>query len=566
MKIIDKHSWIFCILILSIFSSCKQEKVFFYPHSRVLQLGDDIEWAQPDYDHSNWDYSGQTHETGKFWVRFDISFDDRINKLDHKGIQMISLGSYEAYWDGVLIHANGKVGEKREDEIEGKFISQILIPDSLSQIGNHVLALRLSNFHNKPLTNWSWNTFKVEEFHHSVKEELQFTAVMFILGGGFLIVSLYYFFLFIKEKRKLSTFLFSTICLLFFVLIIFEFLKFFWSYTRLLIIGWLTATIAFVIPWFLSLHFQIPKRNVFLTLLLISIVTIGYTLNIKFDTTNQLLSTIMLISSILVSAYAVYLKRKSSFLILLSFLVVAAINYYSKFSIGTMMFNYDINLFLSFLIIVLAFLYALSQQRKEQQEAYQATLLHSERLKNELLKKNIQPHFIMNTLTSIMEWVESSPKKSLVAIEALAEEFTLLNDMADEKLVPISQEIDLCKKHLEIMTFRKEVRYIWEDENVDLGKQIPPAIFHTIIENGITHSKVPSSGEIKFLLTQENTNKSIVYRIEVFANNRKPNSKPGSGTGFKYIRSRLKESYGENWSLKSHETPTGWNTIIEIMT
>jgi len=206
----------------------------------------------------------------------------------------------------------------------------------------------------------------------------------------------------------------------------------------------------------------------------------------------------------------------------------------------------------------------LSQQRKEQQEAYEKSLVLSERLKNELLRKNIRPHFIMNTLTSVIEWVEISPQKSIEFIEALADEFDLLNNIADEKMILIQQEIDLCKKHLEIMTFRKEVTYIWEDKNIDLSRKIPPAILHTVVENGITHSKASSNGEIKFKLTQDNSSNAVIYKMEVFAKNRKTKSPSRSGTGLKYIRSRLTESYGDRWSLKSEESPVGWKTEILI--
>jgi len=570
MNFLQKKTWFLGFIGLMLLTSCKQESPLIYPNTRVIQLGDDMAWADPQFDDSDWDKSGSTSEIGRFWVRCNINFDDRINELNHKGIHMISLGSYEAYWDGVLIHENGKVGTSKENEIEGQFMSQILIPDSLCQLGSHVLALRLSSYHKDPHQSPSWNTFKVEEYKYSVKKELQVTALMFILGGCFLLVSLYYLLLFVKEKRDLTTLVFSVICMLFFALIFFEYLKFYWSYpysfheVRLIIIGSLTGLLTFVVPLFICLHFDIPHRRIILTGLFITLAAIALVLRVSFDSTAILCSVIMLSVSILLSAYACLLNRKGSVLILLAFLVVAVINYLSTFDFELSMYNYDINLFLSFLILVLTILYSLSQQRQEQKQAYEASLLLSERLKNELIKKNIQPHFIMNTLTSVMEWIELSPQKSIEFIEALAGEFDLLNDMADEKLIPISQEIDLCKKHLEIMTYRKEVTYLWEDENIIQTHKIPPAILHTIIENGITHSKAPVGGQIKFKLTQVNDDFAVIYKLEVFAENRETKTSLGSGTGFKYIRSRLTESYGDGWDLKSGATPTGWLTEISI--
>ena len=44
-----------------------------------------------------------------------------------------------------------------------------------------------------------------------------------------------------------------------------------------------------------------------------------------------------------------------------------------------------------------------------------------------------------------MDWVEESPKKGVFFIEALAKEFDLLNQIEQHTLIPISQEIELCK-------------------------------------------------------------------------------------------------------------------------
>jgi len=186
MTFLRKQTWILGLLGLMLCSSCENESPLLYPNSRVIQLGDNMAWADPHFDDSDWDRTGRTSEIGRFWVRCGITFDDRINQLNHKGIHMISLGSYEAYWDGVLIHENGKIADNKENEIEGQGISQILIPDSLCQVGRHILALRLSNYHSKPNTIDSWNTFNVEEFHYSRKKGLQVTSLMYLLGGCFL--------------------------------------------------------------------------------------------------------------------------------------------------------------------------------------------------------------------------------------------------------------------------------------------------------------------------------------------------------------------------------------------
>ena len=56
----------------------------------------------------------------------------------------------------------------------------------------------------------------------------------------------------------------------------------------------------------------------------------------------------------------------------------------------------------------------------------------------------------MNTLTSLIDWIEESPKKGVLFIEALAQEFDLLNQIENKKQIPIAQEIALCRPSLQL--------------------------------------------------------------------------------------------------------------------
>ena len=219
--------------------------------------------------------------------------------------------------------------------------------------------------------------------------------------------------------------------------------------------------------------------------------------------------------------FGVYKKMQGARLVLLALLACVLIRFITSFGIS---------LYLGFSLILLGMFYLLSLRIKEQRLAYENSLVQSTRLRLELLKKNIQPHFLMNTLTSLIDWVEESPKKGVLFIESLAKEFDHFNQIEEQTLIPISQEIALCRTHLEIMEYRKEVNYSWEEEGIDPDQKIPPAILHTLLENGITHS----------LPLEDNS------------------------TGLKYIKARLTESYHSKWDFTSEPTDHGWKSILKI--
>jgi LytS/YehU family sensor histidine kinase len=263
----------------------------------------------------------------------------------------------------------------------------------------------------------------------------------------------------------------------------------------------------------------------------------------------------MCLVSLIIATNAAIRKIKGGLIVVVGLLISIVVNRY---------IFYDFGLFIAFTIIVLSMLYLHTIRAKAIEEAHNASLLLSSRLQLELIKKNIQPHFLRNTLTSLIDWVEESPQQGVVFIRALADEFDIMNSIAEDMLIPIREEIDLCRKHLEVMSFRKEVCYEWQEKNIDEKETIPPAIFHTIIENGITHSLPPKEGCITFCLsfTKEKNHKE--YSLLTIAQNRNRKKEDSNGTGFKYIKARLNESFGDNWLFKSHQVEKGWLTTIKI--
>ena len=540
-----------------------------YPNKRLFKIGDDPSWAMKELDDDDWEQDLLIEDHGFFWVRFSFNIDDELLTLQHPGLHVISLGSYEVFWDGIKIGVNGQPGTTKETEVPGNFMSQVLIPDSLLSMGSHSIAFRVSNLHMPTYVFGSWNACYIEEYKNTNSQYLKITALIFILAGIYLMAAIYYLFLFLMRKKEKEGLIFSLLCFLFFGLIIAEYFKFFYAYpypfhiSRLLLIYFLNLFISFLTPYFFVNFFEIPKAFLINSSLLILLVLSSLYLIPALDSISKAMSLISLLSSMAIAFYAVLKKKKHAWVLFTALSVSGLVVLSYELSIPLLLYSYDVTLFVSFSILVLSMMYVLARRSREQKQAYDASLLLSSRLQNELLKKNIQPHFIMNTLTSLMEWIEESPKESIQFIEALSGEFEVMSDIADEKLIPIMQEIDLCKYHIEIMRFRKELDYQFSYENIDAEEEIPPAIFHTLIENAISHSFPDKENRIKIYLRFYRTSDHRLYELEVQAKNKKT-KKEGEGTGFKYIRSRLRESFGDEWELSTGPTDKGWLTRIKL--
>lgn len=529
----------------------------------LFKIGDNPSWALKGFNDSDWNTQKTVPKSDQvFWARRSIEITTLADSLQVIGLSIHAFGAYEVFLDGVLIGRNGTPGRELNTEKKGVTTAKFVIPNHLLTIGKHTIALRMSQLYDKKDPRGIYTC--IDDYNYLVTRHLKSTIYINLLAGAFLLATIYYFFLYVNDRKQYAMLLFSISSFLFFLLIILEYVKFYIPIhysnfiLRLKAIGILTLFISFLVPYYFAIQFSFPCRKWFFTIYSFLLLWIYLFYSLSYDYTALFLAQMMWLSSTLIICYAIYKKQKAAIIVLIGLFLSFAVY---KVSI------YDVSLFVSFAIISLCMFYLLSVKLKEQRLAFEHSIAESTRLKYELLKKKIQPHFLMNTLTSLIDWVEEAPDKGVEFIEALAEEFDLLNQVENETLIPISQEIKLCKSHLGIMKYRKEIEYLWEDEGIlnNDSQMIPPAVIHTLLENSITHCLPSDNNSMRFKLVAKTNEQQLTYTFLTFAKIRNPNKSISDGTGFKYIKARLTESYGDRWRFNSEPTEDGWKNIITIL-
>ena len=201
----------------------------------------------------------------------------------------------------------------------------------------------------------------------------------------------------------------------------------------------------------------------------------------------------------------------------------------------------------------------------EQLRARQGQLT-SARLETELLKRNIQPHFLLNSLGSIAQYVEENPAIASRMIDALAEEFRIVSRVSQQKQIPLREEIELCEAHLQVMSLRREARYRLETEIRDPDAPVPPALLHTLVENAITHGGPVRDAErvLRLVETQQPDGRRAIELYSPVTQGAEARSHATEGTGTRYVKARLEESYPGRWHFESGPVPGGWRARIEI--
>ena len=108
------------------------------------------------------------------------------------------------------------------------------------------------------------------------------------------------------------------------------------------------------------------------------------------------------------------------------------------------------------------------------------------------LQARIRPHFLFNTLNSVLGLIREDPKRAEAMLENLADLFRAV--MADTRaLVPFSQELELAKAYVAIeeIRFGARLRVNWSCDNAPADALVPPLLLQPLVENAVLHGVAP---------------------------------------------------------------------------
>lgn len=552
-----------------------------YISQYLFKQGDNPDWKQPNYDDADWldIYEGLPEEAGIWWARIHIrakvpknnaNMQNSINSIKQQAIFSSLLGSYNIYWDGHYIGHNGTYASNKADEIPGDINHVISIPSHLWSEGEHLVSLQISNFYSPQKLRTRYFDIRVDDNEQLLRQPIYKNLIPLLALGGLFIIAIYFLLLYLIYAKEKAYLIFSFLCFSVSALLIVETWKgvigypYDWHYIRLNLLTIFTLLVSLLLPLFFIFQFSIKKLWQIMGPL--TIISMGLIIFVpSHGITNLGLFLTSFTVSLVITVSAFYNNKDGALIATLAISIVTATNLFLPFSFQEQFF------FPSFTLLILMVLTSLTQKMAATEKDKEKALLTSAQLKITLLKRNIQPHFILNTLTSIEQWIEEEPKTAIKFIDALADEFRVLSTIAEEQLISIQQEIDLCQSHLKIMSYRKDKYFYLKTIDIDPSLLIPPAIIHTLIENALTHNQYKER-ETTLSLTQTCSEKitpmPITLRLQapigINSTATKADVETSTGTGFRYIKSRLRESYADQWLLKNEIVDNNWVTSISI--
>jgi two-component system LytT family sensor kinase len=186
------------------------------------------------------------------------------------------------------------------------------------------------------------------------------------------------------------------------------------------------------------------------------------------------------------------------------------------------------------------------------------------------LQRQINPHFLFNTLNSIASLVRMNPEMARVMTVKLANILrALLKD--HDSYVPLSEELSFTDDYLDIEVVRfgaEKLRVVKEIDPGTLGALVPSILLQPLIENSIKHGLEPRlNGGTVTLRSRLNGDRVL---IEVADDGVGMGSRPvsalnraGAGIGLKNVQERLDVLYGNQARFSVVSNP-GRGTLVSI--
>jgi two-component system LytT family sensor kinase len=219
--------------------------------------------------------------------------------------------------------------------------------------------------------------------------------------------------------------------------------------------------------------------------------------------------------------------------------------------------------FWTVVIVTHAWLYYRESRERELRTSQLEALLAQTRL--QMLSMQLQPHFLFNTLNTIAELVHQQPaaaERMIGGLSHLLRE-TLHAGLVDR--VPLSQELALLDRYIEIQRARfgdrlKVTVTVPDEVNHAL---VPTLLLQPLVENAIKHGIAARAGAGHIEITAAKHGERLQIAIADDGRGLPSGSLPG-GIGLDNCRSRLQTLYGVNaFALSIANRPTG-GTIATV--
>ncbi len=179
-----------------------------------------------------------------------------------------------------------------------------------------------------------------------------------------------------------------------------------------------------------------------------------------------------------------------------------------------------------------------------------------------LLRGQLSPHVLFNSLNGLAELVRQDPVAAEQAILDLSELYRALLRHGDRAKAPLAEERALVERFLAVegLRFGARLRVQWDWDAALDQVEAPPFLLQPLVENALKHGIAthPEGGTLE--ISARRHNGGLILRV---SNTGRPlGLVPGAGVGLSNLEARLRLAYGPVASL--HLRSEGPRTVATL--
>jgi LytS/YehU family sensor histidine kinase len=184
-----------------------------------------------------------------------------------------------------------------------------------------------------------------------------------------------------------------------------------------------------------------------------------------------------------------------------------------------------------------------------------------------LLQRQVEPHFLFNTLANVQALVESGSPRAAPVLTSLIAYLRAATPALGEGTATLGREAALVRAYLELMQMRMPDRLAFAlavDPQLHALK-LPPMTLITLVENAVRHGIDPSEAGGRIEVGARRDVASGRVHLWVADTGRGLDETHPPGTGLANLRERLAAAYGDRATLTlSGVSPQGVRAEIEL--
>jgi hypothetical protein len=179
------------------------------------------------------------------------------------------------------------------------------------------------------------------------------------------------------------------------------------------------------------------------------------------------------------------------------------------------------------------------------------------------VQSRLDPHFLFNALNLVAELCRDEPEEAERCVVRLSKLLRVVLDQAEQPLVPLGRELDLCEDYLDLCRarFGDRLQVQIDRDPAAEGAWVPFLAVQVLCENGVRHGveRTPAGGEVHIASARDDD--GVVVRVRSPGELRNPRP---AGLGIETTRRRLALAFGGRARLNVRSTAEGSTTTAEL--